>query len=78
MLARETPDGLMLINGHARVEVSPDTEIPVLVLDVTEQEANLILATLDPLAAMAAGCRKTRHPATRPTAAVRGAGVDAG
>lgn len=53
LLARETPDGLMLIDGHLRREELPDTELPVLVLDVTEEEADKILLTLDPLAAMA-------------------------
>ena len=53
VLARETPDGLMLIDGHLRADVAPDTVWPVLVLDVDESEADLILATHDPLAAMA-------------------------
>jgi hypothetical protein len=53
VLARETPAGLMVIDGHARVEIAPDAEIPVLVLDVTEEEAALLLATLDPLAGLA-------------------------
>ena len=53
VLARETPAGLIVIDGHARVEVAPDAEIPVLVLDVTEEEAALLLATLDPLAGLA-------------------------
>src|SRR5262245_37441917 len=54
LLARETPDGgLMLIDGHLRAETTPDAEVPVLVLDVDEAEALKILATLDPLAAMA-------------------------
>ena len=53
-LARELPDGsLMLIDGHARTEVSGDSPIPVLILDVTEEEADKILATFDPLGAMA-------------------------
>ena len=53
LLARETPDGLMLVDGHLRASLTPDTLVPVLVLDVTEAEAATILATLDPLAAMA-------------------------
>ncbi len=53
LLARETPDGLELIDGHLRAETTPDMEVPVLILDLTEEEANLVLATLDPLAAMA-------------------------
>lgn len=53
LIARETPDGLMLIDGHLRAEISSDEMVPVLVLDVTEAEADKLLATLDPLASMA-------------------------
>jgi hypothetical protein len=54
VLAREGPDGkLILIDGHLRSDIVGDAEIPVLVLDVTEAEAAKLLATLDPLAAMA-------------------------
>ena len=53
LLARETPNGLMLIDGHLRAETTPDQDVPVLVLDVNEAEADLLLASLDPLAAMA-------------------------
>jgi hypothetical protein len=54
LIARELPDGrLMLIDGHLRRETTPDAEVPVLVLDVSEEEADKILLTLDPLAAMA-------------------------
>lgn len=54
LLARELPDGrLMLIDGHLRKETTPDQIVPVLILDVTEAEADKILLTLDPLAALA-------------------------
>jgi hypothetical protein len=54
LLARELPDGrLMIIDGHLRADTTPDSMVPVLVLDVTEEEADKILLTLDPLAAMA-------------------------
>jgi len=54
LLAREMPDGsLMLIDGHCRADVDGETEWPVLVLDVTEAEADKLLVTVDPLAAMA-------------------------
>lgn len=54
LIARELPDGrLGLIDGHLRAETTPDMEVPVLVLDVTEEEADKILLTLDPLAGMA-------------------------
>tara|TARA_R100000808_G_C2122807_1_gene133710 strand:+ start:317 stop:952 length:636 start_codon:yes stop_codon:yes gene_type:complete len=53
VLARETDDGLMLIDGHMRAELTPEDEIPVLVLDINEQESDLLLATHDPISAMA-------------------------
>jgi hypothetical protein len=53
LIARETPEGLMLVDGHLRAETTPDSEVPVLVLDINEAEADLVLATLDPLASMA-------------------------
>jgi DNA modification methylase len=43
----------MLIDGHLRKELAADSKVPVLVLDVTEAEADLILATHDPLTSMA-------------------------
>jgi len=54
LLARELDDGtLQLVDGHLRAETTPDQEVPVLVLDLDEGEANKLLATLDPLAALA-------------------------
>jgi DNA modification methylase len=53
VLAYETKDGLRLIDGHLRAETAPDALVPVLVLDVDDREAAKILATHDPLAAMA-------------------------
>jgi ParB-like chromosome segregation protein Spo0J len=53
MIARETEDGLELIDGHLRRDVMGDQEVPVLILDVTEEEADKLLLTLDPLAMMA-------------------------
>lgn len=53
LIAYETTAGLMLIDGHLRANATPDEAVPVLVLDVNEQEADMILTTLDPLAGMA-------------------------
>ncbi len=54
LLARELPDGrFMLIDGHLRAETTPDAVVPVLILDVSDAEADKILMTLDPLAALA-------------------------
>ncbi len=53
-MARELPDGtLELIDGHLRAETAPDAVVPVLVLDVDEREAAQLLATFDPLSALA-------------------------
>src|SRR5258708_8299465 len=53
LLARQLPDGhLQLIDGHLRSQTTPYQLVPVLVLDVDEAEADKLLATLDPLAAM--------------------------
>src|SRR5260370_19512866 len=43
----------MLIDGNLRAATTPDAEVPVLILDVTAEEADKILLTLDPLAALA-------------------------
>jgi len=53
VLARETDEGLEIIDGHMRAEMDLDQEVPVLVVDVTEEEAKTLLATLDPLSSMA-------------------------
>lgn len=44
---------LMLIDGHARAEIAGDAELPVLVTDLTLEEAKKVLATYDPIGAMA-------------------------
>jgi DNA modification methylase len=54
LLARETKSGkLELIDGHLRAGLDDDQKVPVLVLDVTRKEALKILASFDPIAAMA-------------------------
>src|SRR5262245_43699475 len=54
IVARRRSDGrLEIIDGHLRAETTPEMCVPVLVLDVTEQEADALLLTFDPLSAMA-------------------------
>src|SRR5207245_1574436 len=53
LLARREGHSLVLIDGHLRQSLDPHQSVPVLVLDVTEEEADTLLATLDPLAALA-------------------------
>ena len=54
LITRETPDGLRIVDGHLRAdEIGQDAEISVIVTDLDDTEADMLLATLDPLAAMA-------------------------
>lgn len=53
LISRETPEGLELIDGHLRASLDDDQLVPVLVTDITDEEADQVLASLDPLAAMA-------------------------
>lgn len=55
LLTRELEDGsLQVIDGHMRLDLSAEADhVPVLVLDVTEDEAELILATHDAVTNMA-------------------------
>jgi len=54
LIARELPDGtLEIIDGHLRAELTPEMEVPVLVVDLDDEETAKLLAVLDPLAALA-------------------------
>ena len=53
VIARETAAGLELIDGHLRQDILGDAPVPVLVVDVTDEEADKLLVTLDPLVLMA-------------------------
>ena len=53
LIARETDDGLELIDGHLRKEVTPDQEVPVLIVDLDDDEAKKLLVVMDPVGAMA-------------------------
>jgi len=54
VIARERSDGsLEIIDGHARAELAGNEEVPVLILDVNDTEAKKILATYDPIGALA-------------------------
>ena len=54
LLAYELPDGrLKLLDGHLRRDLDPDMEVEVEILDVTDDEARVLLLSIDPLAALA-------------------------
>src|SRR5690606_28970985 len=54
LVVRELADGtLELIDGHLRAQTSADELVPVLVVDLSDEEAAFALATHDPLAMQA-------------------------
>jgi hypothetical protein len=59
--AIETDDGLMIVDGHLRAETTPDMEVPVLILDLTLEEADKVLATHDVVTMMAGRDEKKLH-----------------
>jgi hypothetical protein len=52
-IGRDTPEGVELIDGHLRADIAEDSEMPVLIVDLNEKEAATVLATYDPLSALA-------------------------
>lgn len=59
LLARVRDDGVLeLIDGHLRADLLSDQVVSVLVLDVTQDEADKLLATIDPLTQMAGVSRQ--------------------
>ena len=53
-IARELPDGtLQLLDGHMRADESPKQKIPVLIVDLTDEEAEKFVLTKDPLSSLA-------------------------
>lgn len=50
----EVDGGVMLVDGHVRrEEVDDDFEVPTIIVDLDASEADLLLASLDPIASMA-------------------------
>ena len=53
LIVRETPEGFEIIDGHLRADMSGDELVPIIVVDLSEEEADKLLAVLDPIGAMA-------------------------
>jgi hypothetical protein len=54
IIAYENNGQMIILDGHLRAELAGDeAEVPVLILDVTEKEADSILATFDKVGTMA-------------------------
>jgi DNA modification methylase len=77
VIATPNSDGsLTLIDGHLRASLDPQAMIPVLVLDVSAAEAETLLATLDPLAALIEPDPEVLAPLLERIQASNGAVVD--
>jgi DNA modification methylase len=53
LIAREEHGSLQLLDGHLRRELDPEQQVPVLVTDLTVEEGDKLLLTLDPIAGLA-------------------------
>jgi BMFP domain-containing protein YqiC len=53
VVARETKDGLELLDGHLRADLEPDAELPVLIVDLNDEESAKLLATYHPVGDLA-------------------------
>ena len=54
LVVREDEHGkLWIVDGHLRAGLDPDTIVPVLLTDLSEEEAGVAMLSIDPLAAMA-------------------------
>jgi hypothetical protein len=54
LVAREVDGGeLELLDGHLRADIASNDEVPVVIVDLTDEEADKVLATYDPLAGLA-------------------------
>ena len=53
VIARKTTHGLEIINGHLRADIAAVEKVPCLIVDLTQEEADKVLATYDPIRDMA-------------------------
>lgn len=54
LIARELPDGeLELLDGHLRQDLAADAEVPVVIVDLDDEEMAEVLLTYDPISGMA-------------------------
>jgi hypothetical protein len=53
LIGRRVGKHIEILDGHLRADLAADAEVPVLLVDLTEEEAELFLLTFDPVGAMA-------------------------
>lgn len=59
IVVRETEPGrYQIIDGHLRSEIDPEARVPILVTDLSAEEADKLLATFDPIGSMAVADRE--------------------
>lgn len=51
--ARRVGKKIQILDGHLRAQLAGDSVVPVLILDLNEEEADIFMLTFDPVAAMA-------------------------
>lgn len=53
VIGRRVGDKIELLDGHMRADLAGSQKIPVMIVDLNDEEAELFLLTFDPVAAMA-------------------------
>ena len=53
LVCAESPDGLVLLDGHLRANISGDEKVPVLITDLDPDEQAVVLATADGIGRLA-------------------------
>ena len=53
LVVRKDGNGFQILDGHLRAETTPDAQVPILVTDLNDDEADKFLVTHDPLGALA-------------------------
>ena len=48
---RRVGDKIEILDGHLRAQLAGDEQVPVLILDLDDQEADMFMLTYDPIAA---------------------------
>jgi hypothetical protein len=61
---------LQILDGHLRANTTPDAFVPVLIVDLDDKEADKVLTTFDPLAAMCSAL-PAQFAASHPSLATR-------
>ncbi len=53
LIVREVDGHYQIVDGHLRAELDADQKVPVAIVDLDDDEARKVIATLDPIGAMA-------------------------